>query len=500
MKSDRPLTLRPAAAGGTVLAAIALAACVPLDPGRPGTAFDGGGYAVEVCDASYAGRPAACTVSGSGARQALRANVISNGRVYVGGTLVVGAGGKVESASCAAPPADAMVVDCPGALASAGLINLHEHIDYSYQQPPRPPALRWQHRNEWRKLTAAERGFEGDAPTDRAVQAEVSERAMLRHAISGTTAVSGAKEFRGFLRNLKLPDATYGTPFGKPVIDNTFPLNDAASREILARPCKYSEAAAVRFIADQPFIPHVGEGTGDGARWEVDCVLDAIEAKPTPTAFIHGVAISEAQVPRLAMQRVAVVLSPRSNFQLYGATAPVVAMKKAGMVLGMGTDWSPSGSLTMLDEARCLARHNRDSLGNALSAADLHAMMTSGGASAVGLQGQVGNLAPGEWADIALFDTEGRRSLAELLERTALKQTLAVWVGGRIASAPLAWSGRLPQLDNCASDTRNLCGMPRLVCGANAPQRLEQLLKQAVYTIDDQRLCAPQPTDYCVAR
>ena len=116
---------------------------------------------------------------------------------------MINADGRIEAAGCVPPPSDAVLLDCPGALVSAGWMNLHEHIDYSYQQPAAPPVLKWAHRNEWRRLSAAERGFEGDAPKDKAVAAEVSERAMLRHAMSGTTAVSGAKDYQAFARRWK---------------------------------------------------------------------------------------------------------------------------------------------------------------------------------------------------------------------------------------------------------------------------------------------------------
>ena len=492
--------------------ALGLVGCAPAtrmagsDPGSSPAAepFDAGGYPTEVCDPSYAGRAAVCTFSGAanGSRQAIRANLISGGRLYIGGTLLIDAAGRVESASCLLPPqTDTVVLDCPGALLSAGFLNLHEHIDYSYQQPAAPPVLKWQHRNEWRRLSAAERGFEGNAPADKAVATEVSERAMLRHALSGATAISGAKDYQAFLRNLKLPaGGALASPFGAPLLDNTFPVGDAASMAILSQPCTPQQVAAVRFTPANPFIPHVGEGTGEGARFEVDCVLDALRGKASPSAFIHGVAISEAQIGRLKEQGVAVVLSPRSNFQLYGATAPVTALKAAGVTLAIGTDWSPSGSLTVLDEARCLDRFNRDKLQGLLRASDLHRMLTVDGARAVGLAGQVGALAAGEWADLVLLDTEGQRSLGEILARTALPQTLAVMVGGRVSSAPLAWAGRLPQLDSCSPDPRDLCGSQRLICGANPQRPLANLLQQATYTIDDSRICRPQPTDDCVQR
>ncbi|WP_257385604.1 amidohydrolase family protein [Tahibacter caeni] len=488
-----------------VAAVVALGGCAPLTrhvvraPDQ--RLFDGGGYRIERCDASYVGVFADCTLSGSGPRQVLRANLISGDRLYLGGSLTIGPDGRIEAAGCAVPDiADAVVLDCPGALVSAGFINLHEHIDYSYQQPAQPPVHRWKHRNEWRRLHAAERGFEGDAPADAGVRADVSERAMLRHALSGTTSLSGAKEFRAFVRNLGLAEAPLGTPAGLPIADSTFPLDDGASMEKLAASCTAAEAGAVHADPERPFLAHVGEGTDASARYEVDCLLRAVAGKSTPNAFIHGVAISSRQIPQLARQDVAVVLSPRSNFRLYAATAPVIELKNAGVTLGLGTDWAPSGSLTLLDEARCLSRYSRDSLHGRLGAADVHRMMTAGGARAVGLQGQVGALAPAEWADLVLLDTEGRRSLAEVLERSALPQIIAVAIGGRLASAPSSWAGRLPQLENCGVDPRRLCGTERLVCGVDGGRSLTALLQQAAYTIDDTRLCHPQPTDDCVAR
>ena len=159
---------------------------------------------------------------------------------------------------------------------------------------------------------------------------------------------------------------------------------------------------------------------------------------------------------------------------------------------------SPSGSLTQLDEARCLERYNRDSLNGLFSWSDLHRMMAENGAKAVGLQGQIGKLAVGEYADIVILDTGGHRSLGEVLENSALKETIAVFIGGRAASFPSAWAGNLPTLDNCAADPRNLCGQQRTVCGANPQRSLNQLLQQSIYKIDDAKICTPQPTDDCV--
>jgi len=461
--------------------------------------FDGAGYPVEVCDASYVGKSANCALYGSGSSQIIRGNVISDGKLYLGGGLLIGSDGRIKAAGCNLPQEAAIILDCHGSLISAGFINLHEHIDFSYQQPLHPPTLKWKHRHEWRRLSADQRGFDGDAPKDNVIKTEVSERAMLRHALSGSTAISGAKNYRAFLRNLKLLDGQLGTPSGNPIKDKTFPLNDLESMQWLTAPCDATQSNTIEFDKDSPYIPHVGEGTNDGARFEVDCVLDAIKNKTTPNAFIHGVAIDDAQTERLKTQQVSVVVSPRSNLQLYGATAPLAKLKAAGINLAMGTDWSPSGSLSELDEARCLARYNRDGLNSIFSWSDIHRMMTENGAKAVGLQGQIGKLAVGEYADIVILDSAGLRSLGEVLENSALKETIAVFIGGRAASFPSAWVGWLPVLDICAPDPRDLCSQQRMVCGANAQRTLTQLLQQSTYTIDDAKICTPQPTDDCVA-
>ncbi|MFC4160340.1 amidohydrolase family protein [Chitinimonas lacunae] len=479
--------------------AATLAGCAQLPRPQPGVAFDGAGYPVEVCDAAYAGRAARCELSGSGTAQRFKGMVLSDGKLLVGGEIRIEADGRISAVACRVPTEQAVSIDCPGAVISAGFINLHEHIDYSYQQPPQAPTLRWDHRHQWRQLAASARGFEGDAPKDETVRTEVSERAMLRHLLGGTTALSGAKDYRAFTRNLKLADGALGVPAGLPVIDNTFPLNDGRTYATPTAPCNAEQAGAVKFNPANPFVPHVGEGVNPGARFEVDCLLDALQSKTTPNAFIHGVAISEAQIERLKQQNVAVVLSPRSNLELYGATAPIPALRRAGVTLALGTDWSPSGSLSMFDEMRCMARYNQQNLNGLLSWADIHRMATAGGADAVGLKGRIGRLLPGENADLVLIDSQGANSLARVLEGAALRETLAVFIGGRAAMFPTDWDSRLTaKQERCETDPRQLCGQSRVVCGANPQRPLARLLAQATYSIDDARLCRPAPTDDCV--
>src|SRR3546814_4445453 len=70
------------------------------------------------------------------------------------------------------------------------------------------------------------------------------------------------------------------------------------------------------------------------------------------------------------------VWSPLSNLLLYGQTADVAAAKAAGLTIGLGSDWSPSGSKNLLGELKAAQACNR-APGGPFSARDMVAMATS---------------------------------------------------------------------------------------------------------------------------
>jgi cytosine/adenosine deaminase-related metal-dependent hydrolase len=46
------------------------------------------------------------------------------------------------------------------------------------------------------------------------------------------------------------------------------------------------------------------------------------------------------------------VWSPLSNYLLYGDTADIEDAKSEGVLIGIGSDWSPSGSKNLLGELK----------------------------------------------------------------------------------------------------------------------------------------------------
>jgi 8-oxoguanine deaminase len=123
------------------------------------------------------------------------------------------------------------------------------------------------------------------------------------------------------------------------------------------------------------------------------------------TWIAHGVHFTSREVKRLGRARVGVAHCPSSNMRLGSGIAPALALRQAGSPVGLGVDGSASNdSSHMLAEARQALLLNRLAHGAAaLKAGEALHMATVGGAECLG-RDDLGRLAVGKRADIALFD------------------------------------------------------------------------------------------------
>jgi 5-methylthioadenosine/S-adenosylhomocysteine deaminase len=136
--------------------------------------------------------------------------------------------------------------------------------------------------------------------------------------------------------------------------------------------------------------------------------LDSIGFLGDDVVAAHGVWLTPAEIATFASRKTGVVHCPESNQMLASGVAPVVAMIKAGMEVGLGTD-GPAGSnnnLDMVEEMASAARLQKVSSGDpkAISARDVLRLATIGGAEVLGLEKKIGTLETGKRADIAIVD------------------------------------------------------------------------------------------------
>ncbi|MEO8031315.1 MAG: amidohydrolase family protein [Gemmatimonadota bacterium] len=112
------------------------------------------------------------------------------------------------------------------------------------------------------------------------------------------------------------------------------------------------------------------------------------------TLCIHAVRATDSDITRIARAGASVAHCPRSNRRHARLAAPLGRLLAAGIRVGVGTDSVASVSpQDLLAEAR-QARQLAD-----LSAETALRLVTSGAAAALGLEAEIGSLAPGHWGD-----------------------------------------------------------------------------------------------------
>jgi cytosine/adenosine deaminase-related metal-dependent hydrolase len=173
---------------------------------------------------------------------------------------------------------------------------------------------------------------------------------------------------------------------------------------------------------------HAAEGTDAQSHAEIRR-LDELGLLGPASTVIHAIALDKADIARLAATGTGVVLCPTSNRFLYGRTAPVRALKAAGVPLAIGTDSTASGSLDLLAELR--------SARDWFEEAELLDLVTAAAARLLGVP-QLGRLVVGAPADLVLIENPRARTVAEAVLSARPEQIRLVLVGGeaRLVRAP----------------------------------------------------------------
>ena len=221
---------------------------------------------------------------------------------------------------------------------------------------------------------------------------------------------------------------------------SAYTLGDAALREV----------AEVSSATGMPVHIHLAETRTEGdavtARTglTVAAHLAGLGLFSTRTTAAHCVWPAEEDITLLAEHRVGVAHCPGSNGKLASGIAPVAAMRRAGICVGLGTDGPASNdNLDLWEEGRLslLYARLRDLDASALGLEDALRMATSEAAAALG-RDDIGALLPGRRADMIRLSLEDivydpvlrpRDVLALLVWAGSARDVTDVWVGGRQA-------------------------------------------------------------------
>ena len=346
-------------------------------------------------------------------------DVIDPGTVYVqDGTIVA-----VQPAAAPPPPGFAGVTPlASGGAIFPGLIELHNHLAYNALTLWKVPKL-YRNRDQWRgtddyeTLISRPMGLIGNDPH---LVLAICRYVQCKCLLGGVTTSQGirlvadpgiAKYFRGVIRTVEQPVKDPRLPAAAALISDP----DAVD------PQKFLKALQKQDAKGASYLLHLSEGTDDAARqhflslhvtpdtWAIDRAL----------AGIHCAALKPADFAVLAANHGAMVWSPFSNLLLYGKTADVAAAKSAGVLIGLGPDWSPSGSKSLFGELK-IAKLYSDNNGGIFTARELVAMATRDAAAILRWERALGSLEAGKRADLLVVKVGGSDPYAGLI---AAKET-----------------------------------------------------------------------------
>ena len=355
--------------------------------------------------------------------------ILPNGQILVEGSKIAAVGDAVKA------PADAQVIDANGRVAMPGLINAHHHLYSSFARgfaPPGEPARNFVEilQRMWWKLDLA---LDPEAVRYSAYVAlleaihtgcttiidhhpppsctdgslDILEETFREAGLSGCLCyetsdrnlpADGLAENARFLRKTQASgDGQITALFG---LHAQMTLSDASL-----------EAAAAACVAAQAGVHiHVAEDLSD----ETDCLakhrsrivqrLHQFSLTGPNSLFIHGIHLDESEMDLVADTGTMMVHNPESNMNNAVGTQKMLTLLKKGILLGLGTDGMTSHMVSAARVAHLLQRATLADPRVAFCEACEMLLSNNAKIAARCFPEPRGKLAPGQLADIALFD------------------------------------------------------------------------------------------------
>ncbi len=346
--------------------------------------------------------------------------VVPDGRVYIDK-------GDIVAVKAAGDPAPDGFVGAPvlttGGTVYPGLIELHNHLSYDVLPAWTVPKAftnrgQWDNRPDYRENVTGPMAVLGrHAGFIEAIVRYVEAKCL----VAGTTTSQGLTltsnqsiihHYRGIVRNVEQT--------ADPVLPN------ADTRVADVDPGS-AAAFLTRLESVSTLLLHLSEGVDDVARQRFERLkISGRKWAITPAlAGIHCAGLQRTDFDKMARRGGQMVWSPFSNLLLYGATARIAQAKRAGMLIALGSDWSPSGSKNLLGELK-IARIVNASLRQPFASDELVAMATINPARILKWDHAIGTVEATKRADLIVIEGTGPDDYNHLIGATEADVSLVV--------------------------------------------------------------------------
>lgn len=354
--------------------------------------------------------------------------VIKDGVIYIDGDVI---------AAITAPkdPPPAGFENCPrvdtGGTIYPGLMELHNHLSYNIL-PMWNVSGTYQNNGDWR--SAPDKGKFITGPMKLLNQAKGYLGAIVRYVetkcmIAGVTTSQGLtlidaggipKKYVGIVRNCEEPDHP-DLPKAAHRIDDVNGT-DPISPQDLRKKLDGMKGSYLLHLAEGLDEEAHGHFTAlefpDHSDWAISDAL----------VGIHSAGLHPDDFPIFKQHGGSMVWSPLSNMMLYGGTAQVQAAKDSGILMALGSDWSPSGSKNLLAELKIAKLYSQQN-GNIFTDVELVRMVTSNPARMLKWGAHLGSIEKGKLADLVVMGGKAGDPYKKLLTSDEMDVRLVV-IGG----------------------------------------------------------------------
>jgi 5-methylthioadenosine/S-adenosylhomocysteine deaminase len=352
--------------------------------------------AVEPPRARRDGQPELAVRAAPAEPTALGGCILTPTQALDNGYVVIGGGKEIQAVQKSKP--QGVKVHETGGVIVPGLIDLHGHPEFNVFAAWEPPQM-FVNRYSWRGSKLYQLLVRG--PQNKLLKA-LPPKTQLRYAeiralVGGVTAIQGtggqatSYQDEALVRNVD--KWIFGGQVGRSMVD--LPSESRGKDELDS------------ILADQDvkaFYIHLAEGRSDNKRSTEELgKLDKLGGVTDKTVVIHGTALSKDDLSDLKAAGAKLVWSPQSNLRLYGETTRAADALDLGLPVGLGADWLPSGSTSLLAELK-VARRELFNQGAKPTAKQLVNMVTRDAAAIAGLGDKLGALEAGRPADLVVFE------------------------------------------------------------------------------------------------
>lgn len=363
-----------------------------------------------------------------------------------------------SKAGCAA-------IDLSGFLLMPGLINSHDHLQFSlFPRLANPP---YQNYIEWG------RDIHTAFPELIALHKSVPRRVRL---------------WWGGIKNLLCGATTvcHHDPLWPELRQNDFPIQVLqkygwAHSLALGGDLRAARAATP---AGCPFIVHACEGVDEQSRMEL-WQLDRIGQLNADTVLVHSLALDPEGAALLRKRNASIIACPSSNNFLFGTT-PLISLLSGIDKLALGNDSSLTAAGDLLDEVRFATQACN------ISPQAAYRMVTTVPAAILRLTNFAGSITESGRADLIVVRDTGE-SPAEKLQTISIEDVELVIVQGSVRLSSQAMLERLPPLAKKDLEPLSIDGTTRWL---RAPvgrllEQAEDVLGQGNVRLGGKSICIP---------